>query len=104
MAKVELSKFSLKSHRILIFGLINGHNGASERRIEARCLTRRKGRIVRGWINYLGAAAGHEVPLTVTARKNLNPGGVLPVALGVPVLAGAALFGPVFARRRNVAE
>ena len=50
------------------------------------------------------AAVGQEVPLTVRARKNLNPGGVLPVALGVPVLAGAALFGPVFARRRNLAE
>jgi hypothetical protein len=50
------------------------------------------------------AAVGQKVPLTVRARKNLNPGGVLPVALGVPVLAGAALFGPVFARRRNLAE
>jgi hypothetical protein len=50
------------------------------------------------------AAVGQEVPLTVMAHKNLNPGGVLPVALGVPVLVGAALFGPVFARRRNLNE
>lgn len=48
------------------------------------------------------AALGREVPLTVTAHKKLNPGGVLPVALGVPVLAGALLFGPVFFRRRNL--
>jgi hypothetical protein len=46
-------------------------------------------------------AMGPEVPLSVTAQKNLNPGGVLPVALGVPVLVGAALFAPVFWRRRN---
>jgi hypothetical protein len=45
----QVRKPSLNSHRILIFGLINGHHGANERRIEARCLTRRKGRIVRGW-------------------------------------------------------
>ena len=48
------------------------------------------------------AAVGKEVHLTVTAHKNLNPGGVLPVALGVPVLAGAALFAPVFIRRRKL--
>jgi hypothetical protein len=48
------------------------------------------------------AAVGPEVPLTVTAHKNLNPGGVLSVALGVPIIAGVALFGPVFVRRRNL--
>jgi hypothetical protein len=48
------------------------------------------------------AAVGQEVRLRVTAHKNLNPGGVLPVALGVPVLAGAALFAPVFIRRRKL--
>ena len=48
------------------------------------------------------AAVGKEIPLTVTAHKNLNPGGVLPVALGVPVLAGVALFAPVFVRRRKL--
>ncbi|MBA2713791.1 MAG: hypothetical protein H0U55_09610 [Rubrobacteraceae bacterium] len=47
------------------------------------------------------AAVGPEVPLSVTAQKNLNPGGVLPVALGVPMVAGAALFVPVFWRRRH---
>jgi hypothetical protein len=55
-----------------------------------------------GWINYLGAVAGQEVPLTGSAHKNLIPGSVVPVALGVPVLA-AALFGPVFARCRKYA-
>jgi hypothetical protein len=35
----QVRKPSLNSHRILIFGLINGHHGANERRIEARCLT-----------------------------------------------------------------
>ena len=49
------------------------------------------------------AAVGQEVPLFVKTKRNLNPGSVLPVALGVPVLAGAALFGPVFLRRRNLA-
>jgi hypothetical protein len=49
------------------------------------------------------ASVGQEVPLFVKTKQNLNPGGVLPVALGVPVLAGAALFGPVFLRRRNLA-
>jgi hypothetical protein len=47
------------------------------------------------------AAVGPVVPLSVTAQKNLNPGGVLPVALGVPILVGTALFVPVFWRRRN---
>ena len=37
----------------------------------------------------------------MTAQRNLNPGRVLPVALGVPVLMGAALFVPVFWRRRR---
>jgi hypothetical protein len=49
------------------------------------------------------ASVGQEVPLLVRAKQNLNPGGVLPVALGVPVLAGAVLFGPVFLRRRRLA-
>jgi hypothetical protein len=49
------------------------------------------------------ASVGQEVPLFVKAKQNLNPGGVLPVALGVPILAGAALFGPVLLRRRNLA-
>lgn len=48
------------------------------------------------------AAVGPEVPLSVTAQKNLNPGGVLPVALGVPMLAGAALFAPVYWRRKHL--
>lgn len=48
-------------------------------------------------------AAGPEVPLSVTAQKNLNPGGVLPVALGVPILVGLTLFLPVFWRRRHFA-
>ena len=48
------------------------------------------------------ASVGQEVPLYVAAQQNLNPGGVLPVALGIPVLAGAALFGPVLVRRRNL--
>jgi hypothetical protein len=46
-------------------------------------------------------AVGPEVPLYVTAQKNLNPGGVLPVALGVPIIAGMVLFVPVFWRRRH---
>ncbi|MBA2534455.1 MAG: hypothetical protein H0V21_05555 [Rubrobacter sp.] len=50
------------------------------------------------------ASVGQEVPLFVRTKQNLNPGGVLPVALGVPLLAGAALFGPVFHRRRNLAQ
>jgi hypothetical protein len=49
------------------------------------------------------ASVGQEVLLFVKTKQNLNPGGVLPVALGIPVLAGAALFGPVFIRRRNLA-
>ncbi|MBA2714236.1 MAG: hypothetical protein H0U55_11885 [Rubrobacteraceae bacterium] len=49
------------------------------------------------------ASVGQEVPLFVQTKQNLNPGGVLPVALGVPILAGAALIGPVFLRRRNLA-
>ncbi len=49
------------------------------------------------------ASVGQEIPLFVKTKQNLNPGGVLPVALGVPVLAGAALFGPVFLRRSNLA-
>ena len=49
------------------------------------------------------ASVGQEVPLFVATKQNLNPGGVLPVALGVPVLAGAALFGPVLVRRKNLA-
>ena len=48
------------------------------------------------------ASVGQEVPLTVVAQKNLNPGNALPVALGVPILAGAALFGPVLLRRRRL--
>lgn len=49
------------------------------------------------------AAVGKEVPLLVFATRNLNPGGVLTVAVGVPLLAGAALLGPVFLRRRRLA-
>ncbi len=49
------------------------------------------------------ASVGQEVPLFVKTKQNLNPGGVLPVALGVPVVAGAAFFGPVFLRRKNLA-
>ncbi|MDX6379004.1 MAG: hypothetical protein QOI57_28 [Rubrobacteraceae bacterium] len=37
----------------------------------------------------------------MTDQKNLNPGGVLPVALGVLMLVGTVLFVPVFWRRRN---
>lgn len=48
------------------------------------------------------ASVGQEVPLSVTAQKNLNPGGVLPVAIGVPLVAGAALFGPVAFRQRRL--
>lgn len=48
------------------------------------------------------ASVGQEVPLSVAAQKNLNPGGVLPVAIGVPVVAGAALFGPVALRQRRL--
>lgn len=48
------------------------------------------------------ASVGQEVPLSVTAQKNLNPGGVLPVAIGVPIVAGAALFGPVALRQRRL--
>ncbi len=47
------------------------------------------------------AAVGSEIPLSVTAQKNLNPGGVLPVALGVPMLVGTALFAPLFWRRKH---
>jgi hypothetical protein len=49
------------------------------------------------------ASVGREVRMFVATKRNLNPGGVVPVALGVPVLAGAALFGPVLLRRRNLA-
>ena len=48
------------------------------------------------------ASVGQEIPLSVTAQKNLNPGGVLPVAIGVPIIAGAALFGPVALRQRRL--
>ena len=48
------------------------------------------------------ASVGQEIPLSVTAQKNLNPGGVLPVAVGVPIIAGAALFGPVALRQRRL--
>ena len=48
------------------------------------------------------ASVGQEVPFSVTAQKNLNPGGVLPVASGVPVVAVAVLFGPVALRRRRL--
>lgn len=48
------------------------------------------------------ASVGQEVPLTVTAQKNLNPGGVLPVAIGVPIVAGAVLLGPVALRQRRL--
>jgi hypothetical protein len=47
-------------------------------------------------------SVGPEVPLSVTSHQSLNPGGVLPVALGVPILAGVALFEPVIWRRRNL--
>lgn len=50
------------------------------------------------------ASVGREAPLAVKAQQNLNPGGVLPVAIGVPLLAGAALFGPVVLRRRTLAN
>lgn len=70
-------------------------------------------RLVKGgnYVVYAGAVAqgstrasvGQEVPLLVSARQNLNPGGVLPVALGVPIAAGLALFGPVLLRRRTLA-
>lgn len=49
------------------------------------------------------ASVGQEVPLLVSATKNLNPGGVLPVAVGVPLVAGGLLFGPVLLRRRRLA-
>jgi hypothetical protein len=48
-------------------------------------------------------AVGPEVPLSVASHQSLNPGGVLPVALGVPILAGLVLFGPVIWRRRKLA-
>lgn len=48
------------------------------------------------------AAVGQEVPLSVKAQKNLNPGGVLPVALGVPVIAGVVLIGPVALRKKRL--
>ena len=48
------------------------------------------------------ASVGQEVPLSVTAQKNLNPGGVLPVAIGVPIVAGAVLLGPVALRQRRL--
>lgn len=47
-------------------------------------------------------SVGSEVPLSVTSHRSLNPGGVLPVALGVPILVGIALFGPVAWRRRKL--
>jgi hypothetical protein len=47
-------------------------------------------------------AVGPEVPLSVASHQSLNPGGVLPIALGVPILVGMALFGPVVWRRRNL--
>lgn len=48
------------------------------------------------------ASVGQEVPLSVAAQRNLNPGGVLPVAIGVPLVAGAALLGPVALRQRRL--
>jgi hypothetical protein len=48
------------------------------------------------------ASVGQEIPLSVTAQKNLNPGGVLPVAIGVPIIAGAVLFGPVALRQQRL--
>lgn len=48
------------------------------------------------------ASVGQEIPLSVKAQKNLNPGSVLPVAIGVPIVAGAALFGPVALRQRRL--
>jgi len=48
------------------------------------------------------ASVGQEVPLSVTTQKNLNPGGILPVAIGVPIIAGAVLFGPVALRQRRL--
>lgn len=48
------------------------------------------------------ASVGQEVPLSVAAQRNLNPGGVLPVAIGVPLVAGVALLGPVALRQRRL--
>lgn len=48
------------------------------------------------------ASVGQGAPLSVAARKNLNPGGVLPGAIGVPVVAGAVLLGPVAFRQRRL--
>ncbi len=48
------------------------------------------------------ASVGQEVPLSVAAQRNLNPGGVLPVAIGVPLVTGAALLGPVALRQRRL--
>jgi hypothetical protein len=47
-------------------------------------------------------SVGLDVPLSVSSHQNLNPGGVLPVALGVPIIVGVLLLGPVLWRRRNL--
>jgi hypothetical protein len=49
------------------------------------------------------AAVGQEVSLFVRTKQNLNPGGVLPVAIGVPIVVCLALFGQVFLRPRTFA-
>ena len=36
-------------------------------------------------------AASNGIPIDVTERRSLNPGGVVPVVLAVPILLGAAL-------------
>jgi hypothetical protein len=46
---------------------------------------------------------GRRSPLFVRTKQNLNPGGVLPVAIGVPIVVGLALFGQVFLRPRTFA-
>jgi hypothetical protein len=46
---------------------------------------------------------GRRSPLFVRTKQNLSPAGVLPVAIGVPIVVGLALFGQVFLRPRTFA-
>ena len=38
------------------------------------------------------AAVSNAVPVAITERRSLNPSGVLPVVLGVPLLLGGAIL------------
>ncbi len=81
---------------------LNRYHGANERRIEARCLTKRKGRIVRGWINYPGAAVLVILGVLLCSMDTDFPTAGTPI-LALPLIVAGLAWAGLTLRRQLVA-